>query len=196
MNKKPQNVFSSCFLFFPTFWQEVENNLNGTLPSELYGLSSLEELVLWGNSLQGTLPSHLGMLTWLTSLQLGKNLLSGSFPESFSNLRKLEWLYMDNSALTGSIPPIPSLEVMSIGFNFLMGTFLESSALFANLRIIVLDGNMITGSIPESIFSSSTLGMISLWENQFSGSLTSKLGKAFRVGFLGFGQQRLDWWHS
>jgi Leucine-rich repeat (LRR) protein len=186
-DKNSQIVLSSCFLLFPIFWREVENNLNGTLPTELYALSSLEALTMWGNSLQGTLSSYLGMLTRLTALQLGENLLTGSFPESFVNLRKLEWLYMDNNALTGSIPTTPSMEVMSIGFNFLTGTFPESSASFTNLRIIVLDGNMVTGSIPESIFSSSTLGMFSLWANQFSGSLTSKIGKLSELDTLDLG---------
>jgi hypothetical protein len=43
---------------------------------------------------------------------------------------------------------------------------------------------MILGSIPESIFSASMLLWFSLWENQFSGSLSSKLGNLVELEFL------------
>jgi hypothetical protein len=178
-----QNVFTPLFLSFSILRVE-ENNLNGSLPSELYALSSLQALSMWGNSLQGTLSTHLGRLTRLTSLQLGENLLTGSFPESFSNLRKLEWLYMDYNALTGIVPILPSLEVMGIASNFLTGTISESSSSYLNLRIIVWDWNMISGSIPESLFLSSKLEVVALWSNQLSGSLSSKLANLVQVEWL------------
>jgi Leucine-rich repeat (LRR) protein len=183
---RAQNSLKCVYLLFSSLfrsWREVENNLNGTLPSELYSLSSLEQLSMWGNSLQGTLSSYLGRLTRLTSLQLGENLLTGSFPESFSNLRKLEWLYMDYNALTGSVPTIPSMEIMGIAFNFLTGTILESAS-FTNLRVIVLDWNMISGSIPESMFSSSNWEVFAVWNNQISGSLSSNLGNLVELEYL------------
>jgi hypothetical protein len=179
---KYQNVLPFFFVFRSL--REVENNLNGTLPTELYALSSLEDLSLWGNRLQGTLPSYLGSLTRLTMLQLGENLLTGSFPESFSDLRKLEWLYMDYNALTGSVPMIPSMETMAIAYNFLTGTISGSAASFSSLQAIVLGGNMISGSIPESIFSSSSLTWLTLPGNQLSGSLSSKLGNLVELELL------------
>jgi hypothetical protein len=151
--------------------RKVENNLNGTLPFELYALSSLEDFSMWGNSLHGTLSSYLGRLTRLLSFELGDNLLTGSFPEFFSDLRKLEWLYMDNNFLTGSVPTMPSLEVWSIGFNFLTGSISESSTSLTNLKAIFLDSNLISGALPEFMVSSSTLTFFYLRDNLISGSL-------------------------
>jgi Leucine-rich repeat (LRR) protein len=163
--------YASVSFFSVSIVREVENNLNGTLPSELYAMSSLEHLSLWGNSLQGTLSSFLGRLTRLLSLQLGENLLTGSFPESFLDLRKLEILYMDENTLTGSLPAMPSsIESISIGFNFLTGTISELAS-FTNLQAFFLDSNLLSGSIPESIFSSSTLTWFHLRDNRISGSI-------------------------
>jgi Leucine rich repeat len=153
--------------------------LNGTLPSELYALSSLEVLSIVGGSLQGTIPSSLGKLTRLDLLQLGENLLTGSLPDSFSDLRKLQSLYMDYNGLTGSIPTILSVEYMSLSDNFLSGT-IPGSVTFENLERVYLAFNLISGSIPES-FLSSTLKVLTLWENYFNGSLSSRIGNLVQL---------------
>jgi hypothetical protein len=158
------------------------NALNGTLPSELYALSSLEAFTLVGGSLQGTIPSSLGKLTRLEILQLGENLLTGTLPESFSDLRKLQRLYMDYNELTGSIPTILSLESMSLSYNFLSGTIPDSDT-FENLQRVYLNFNMISGSIPES-FLSPALDVLVLWDNSLSGSLSSKIGDLVQMKLL------------
>jgi hypothetical protein len=135
-----------------------------------------------GGSLQGNMPSSIGRLSRLDSLQLGENLLTGSFPESFSDLRRLSSLFMDSNELTGSIPTILSIEKMSLSYNFLSGT-IPGSVTFGSLRYILLDMNVMTGSIPESLFSP-TLEALSLWDNNFSGSLSSRIGDLVQVKVL------------
>jgi Leucine rich repeat len=150
--------------------------LNGTIPSELSALSSLEHLSLVGSDLRGTIPSSLGQLTRLNKLSLVQNQLTGPCPESFSNLRRLRWFAIDNNELTGSPPTMLSTEIehLSMSFNMLTGTF-PDSALFENVITINLRFNMISGSIPASFYSP-TLEVFVLWENQFSGSLSSRIG--------------------
>jgi Leucine rich repeat len=172
-----QNCLSMLSFSYPVY-----NGLNGTLPSELHALSNLEELTLVGGGLQSTIPSSSGKLTLLEYLQLGNNLLTGSFPESFSDLDKLEHLYMDYNALTGSIPAFLSIESISVRFNFLSGTIASDDA-FENLKYIYLSFNMLSGSIPESFFSP-TVQVISLWENNFIGSPSSKVGDLVETSSL------------
>jgi hypothetical protein len=64
------NVCLTHFVSLDFIYEQkiVKNNFNGTLPSELSALLSLEELSMWGNSLQGTLPSYIGIR--LRSLQI------------------------------------------------------------------------------------------------------------------------------
>ena len=58
-----------------------ENNLTGTIPSEIGDLSTLEELYLDNNELTGDIPSELGNLPELSALRLAGNRLTGCIPD-------------------------------------------------------------------------------------------------------------------
>jgi hypothetical protein len=77
----------------------MENNdLTGTIPSELGQLTQLETLFLQENTLTGTIPSWLGQLSLLKQLQLNSNNLVGSMPSEICELRKhndLAYLHAD-----------------------------------------------------------------------------------------------------
>jgi Leucine-rich repeat (LRR) protein len=77
----------------------MENNdLTGTIPSELGQLTQLETLFLHENALTGTIPSWLGQLSLLKQLQLHSNKLVGSMPSEICELRKqhdLAYLHAD-----------------------------------------------------------------------------------------------------
>ena len=81
-----------------------DNNLNGTIPSELGNLDSLLIIDLFGNSLNGTIPSELGNLEELQEFYLDENSLSGPVPHELTNLVLLESLYLTDNDLTGSLP--------------------------------------------------------------------------------------------
>jgi len=66
------------------------NQLSGSIPSELGGLTNLRYLFLDFNQLSGNIPSELGSLTNLEGLHLNSNQLSGSIPQQLMNLSKLE----------------------------------------------------------------------------------------------------------
>ena len=80
------------------------NNLTGTLPAELSGLSSVEILGLQYNPrLHGTIPSSIGQLVKLRGLGLIYSSLSGPIPEALWQLTQLEILYLQNNQLTSTI---------------------------------------------------------------------------------------------
>ena len=81
-----------------------ENQLSGSIPSELGNLTSLGILYLWGNQLSGSIPSELGNLRRLDALSLEENQLSGSIPDELGDLTNLTWLSLRGNRLTGKIP--------------------------------------------------------------------------------------------
>ena len=78
-----------------------DNNLVGTLPSELRSLTSLTSLMLSENKLSGNIPNLSG-LSQLEHLDLGDNQLNGTIPNlgSLTNLREL---HLDHNELSGAI---------------------------------------------------------------------------------------------
>ena len=81
-----------------------DNNLTGTLPTEIGDFPELEELFLWSNNLTGNIPTQIGSLTNLIHLDLAPNGFSGSIPTEIGNLTNLEILWLNNCGLSGSIP--------------------------------------------------------------------------------------------
>ena len=64
----------------------------------------LIQLSLSGNNLTGSIPAELGGLTELTELRLGRNQLSGAIPVELGNLRNLEVLRLGRNQLDGLVP--------------------------------------------------------------------------------------------
>ena len=67
-----------------------DNQLSGTIPSELGNLANLTALWLNNNQLSGTIPSELGNLANLNHLTFNNNQLSGAIPSELGNLANLD----------------------------------------------------------------------------------------------------------
>ena len=65
-----------------------DNQLIGTIPSELGQLTDVERLSLNNNQLSGAIPSELGQLSNLVRLYLNENQLSGALPSELGQLNK------------------------------------------------------------------------------------------------------------
>jgi len=140
-----------------------DNNLDGTLPSELEGIPSLEELSLRNNQLQGSFPQSIATLRSLTELDVEVNSMSGNPFETVLSLTSLRRLRLSFNSFTGSIPssvaqldrvrefwiaenqfdgPIPSAvgELLSLGTfarcNWYRG-HTDSCSLFANCMLFL-----------------------------------------------------------
>lgn len=82
----------------------VDNNLTGTLPTEIGNFPLMTELHLPLNSLTGMVPTEIGDLSNLVILDLAPNGFSGTIPTEIGNLTNLQILWLNNCGLNGSIP--------------------------------------------------------------------------------------------
>ena len=129
-----------------------DNNLAGTLPAELGGLTELTSLDLSGNQLRGMLPD-LRSLTELTTLNLSSNQLRGMLPD-LRSLTQLRALYLNGNRLNGDIPEalgdFTGLQELSLRNNRLSGPIPDLSSLF-QLRLTRFAGNGLTGCVPDGL---------------------------------------------
>ena len=148
-----------------------DNQLSGTIPTQLGNLANLEELLLTRNQLTGTIPAELASLTGLDILALGGNQLTGTIPTWLGNLANLEELYLWENELTGTIPS--ELDSLS------------------NLELLSLSSNQLTGEIPPALGSLSNLVELSLWENELTGTIPSELGNLSSLELLSLSSNQL-----
>ncbi|GMI74188.1 receptor like protein 33 [Hibiscus trionum] len=175
---------------FPMLLQEFlisDNKLTGNVPSSICNWSSLQILDLSKNSLSGTIPECLGNFSKnLAVMDLQMNNFSGKIPDSFMN-SVLTNLFLNDNLLEGLVPQSlansTSLEILNLGNNMLTGRFPHWLASLPSLQVLVLRSNRFHGSLPRSVTSSnvSTLRMIDLSGNAFSGPLHTKLFQDLRA---------------
>uniref|UniRef100_A0ACD5ZWR2 Uncharacterized protein n=1 Tax=Avena sativa TaxID=4498 RepID=A0ACD5ZWR2_AVESA len=121
-----------------------DNQLIGSIPSEISSLNNLEVLKLSDNQLSGKIPASLGQCLHLESLHLDANHLEGSIPSSLMNLRGIVEMDLSQNNLSGEIPrffeSFSSLQLLNLSFNNLQGP-VPTSAVFGNSRVVFMQGN-------------------------------------------------------
>ncbi len=132
-----------------------DNQLTGSIPTELGNLSNLEDLWLSDNQLTGSIPTELGNLSNLIRLQLYSNQLTGSIPTELGNLSNLRFLFLYSNQLTGSIPTelgnLSNLIRLQLYSNQLTGSIPTELGNLSNLEFLQLSDNQLTGSIPQEV---------------------------------------------
>ena len=161
-------------------WLDLsENELNGGIPPELGNLTNLAGLSLRGNRLSGGIPPELGNLANLTSLSLGENRLSGDIPSELGNLTNLAGLSLWGNRLSGEIPldlgRLTNLEMMFLGGNNLGGEIPAELGRLGNLEFLGLEGNRLSGEIPAELGRLANLEYLDLERNRLSGEIPSEL---------------------
>ena len=159
--------------------QLSNNQLTGTIPTELGNLANLTRLDLYRNQLTGSIPTQLGNLANLTSLNLGINQLTGSIPTQLGNLANLTSLNLEGNQLTGSIPTqlgnLSNLEILKFARNRLTGPIPSSLGNLANLQWLWLTSNQLTGTVPAALGNLANLEMLRLGANRLTGPLPQSL---------------------
>jgi len=155
------------------------NNLTGSLPTDINNLSYLQVFSVPFNHITGSIPTTYGSLPQLTNLGLSANQLTGSIPSQLGNLSQLQYLDLDRNQLTGSIPAslgnFANIIHFSLSWNNLSGTIPTELGNLTNASTYYLDGNDLTGSIPAS-FQNLHPAWLGLSYNQLSGAVPSWMG--------------------
>eukprot|EP00986_Skeletonema_menzelii_P008781 scaffold3803_cov151-Skeletonema_menzelii.AAC.8 len=116
---------------------------------------SLEKLWLNNNQLTGTIPSEIGLMENLKQLKLYENQLTGTIPSEIGSMENLEELWLNNNQLTGTIPSeiglMKNLKYLILHDNALTGTIPSEIGLMENLVLFFLHDNALTGAIPSEV---------------------------------------------
>ena len=184
-----------------------DNQLTGTIPSELGSLTSLLYLSLWSNQLTGAIPSELGDLTNLQRLYLYDNQLTGTIPSELGSLTSLLYLSLWSNQLTGAIPAAVGVAAdrgalegfynATDGPNWTVGTnwLTTEEPLSAwhgvttdsNGRVtrVVLTNNQLTGTITVALEQLENLEQLILSGNdELTGQLPEELRHLSNLGIL------------
>ncbi|KAM0891101.1 hypothetical protein ACQ4PT_026611 [Festuca glaucescens] len=167
-----------------------QNRFSGQLPTSLSNLSTnIQELSIFNNNISGTIPSDIGNLVGLEVLVLGVNLLTGIIPKSIGKLTQLQELYLGSNNLQGSIPSsignLTYLSKLGAGFNSLEGLIPSSIGKLTKLSQLDLSRNHLTGSIPNEIMQLPSISIsLSLAHNLLEGPLPSEIGNLVNLGRL------------
>ena len=168
------NLYNLTYLSFHT------NQLSGNIPSEIGNLYNLRYLYLWYNQLIGNIPSEIGYLNNLIDLRIQNNQLSGELPTEIGDITNLEILLLGNNELTGTIPHeignLHKLILLYLQYNQLSGNIPSTMGNLINLQQLSLNNNQLTGSLPSSLENLTVLANLRISSNQFIGNIPSYLG--------------------
>ena len=160
-------------------WTNSTGWLQNNSPCSWFGVAcsggSVSTLRLDNNQLSGTIPTQIGNLTQLTELRLDSNQLSGLMPPQIGNLTRLTRLFLDSNQLRGPIPSqlgdLDRLDILRLGQNRLSGSIPPELGELLNLRVLFLPENQLSGSIPPQIGDLVNLVNLTLNDNQLGGDL-------------------------
>ena len=154
--------------------------LTGPLPEELFDLTELRDLYLWGFNLGGPLPPEVGRLTQLHSLNLSSAGLGGPLPTEIAQLTNLRYLYLDYNDLLGPIPPelgkLTGLVTLGLRHNEFTGEIPVPIGDLTNLQRLYLDNNRLTGTIPKELGNLANLQTLTLQRNDLDGTIPAEFG--------------------
>lgn len=121
----------------------------------LNGNAIVSELDMAENNIQGSVPTNLHLLKNLTSLDLSGNLIRGQVPETLRSMIWLKTIYLQNNFLSQEISldfsPMKSLRDLNLSNNQFDGTIPASLYNVSSISRIQLDNNKFSGSISEKI---------------------------------------------
>jgi PKD repeat protein len=163
-----------------------ENNMNGTLPSEIGNLTNLNHLIIsQQHLLHGQIPKEIGNLTNLEDLYLNNNSFTGRIPSEIGNLTKIQYLWLQYNLLTDSIPAsignLYSLSNLDISHNQLTGQIPSRIGNLVHLNYLSLDDNNLSGSVPPSFGSLLNITHVQFNNNNLSGAIPSQIGNLIHL---------------
>ena len=172
------------------------NDLTGSIPITIGSLGNLISLDLSSNRIFGEIPNELGGLMELRELRLGDNKLRGEIPAELGLLTNLRHLGLLGNRLTGSIPiemgNLVNLQHMSLSFNSLTGEIPVEFGNLSELTALYLNINLLTGYLPYELGELHRLHTLWLSSNQLTGSIPSSFGDLINLRSIDLSNNKLS----
>jgi Leucine-rich repeat (LRR) protein len=163
----------------------AENNLRGTVPSSIFKLGNLRELVLSGNPVVFSFEG-IAEATKLINLYLDDTKLNSL--DGIGNAKGLQILNLAGNNLEGTVPVdlylLTTLKKLDLGYNFLSGRLNNIIGAMTSLESLHLYHNQFTGRIPAAIGDLINLQELNLAENAFDGTIPPQLNDLVNLRFL------------
>ena len=176
-----------------------QNDLHGSIPDELYLLTSLESILLGNNKqLEGTISSHLGKLTSLIWLDLAPSNLNSTIPTELGLLTNLHELYLGNArGLHGTLPSeLGQLSdirhELNVNGNELIGTIPTEYGNLKDVQFFDFRKNQLTGTIPSEIGKLEKVRWLRFDHNALNGTLASDIGRLSQLERLFLNNNQLS----
>ena len=151
-----------------------ENNLMGSLPSELLNFRALQSFNVPNQHLTGQVPRELFYMPRLKSMTMQKNKLHGSIPTDIGRMTTLKNLRIENNIFWGTIPSqlgkLTLLENLILGFNQFWRTIPTELGNLSKLENLVLEDNRLSGTLPTEFASMTDLVHFHASYNLLSGA--------------------------
>jgi len=169
-----------------------DNNLVGTLPSELATVEKLEFLSLRDNDMEGTLPPDWKDLTDLQEILLSDNVLNGTIPVEWKSLGKLKRLELQDNGMTvvplnpELLKGVTSLKRLLLEANevTVLGDIPTEIGLLESLENLSLDYVQVTGTLPSEIGLCKNLTHLSIADADMEGTIPSEIGQLEHLTML------------
>ncbi|KAL1335859.1 hypothetical protein HN51_030306 [Arachis hypogaea] len=149
------------------------NKFSDQLPEKLFNSKMiLKHVLLDNNQLQGSIPSSLGQVSTLEVLRLDTNGFSGAVPSTLKNLGQLSELYLSHNKLNGSLPDLTGLNSLSY-VDMSNNSFNDSDiplwvSSLQSLTTVLLGDNQLSGTLNLTSGYSNSLQLIDLQDNQIT----------------------------
>ncbi|GAB4841226.1 hypothetical protein Ancab_039685 [Ancistrocladus abbreviatus] len=203
-----------------TFLELGHNELHGSIPSFISGLENLQLIDLVGNSFSGPVefelfvkqkelkvlqltdvvlimhPAALNNATFPQFLDLhlaGCNLTQ--FPKFLHNQTTLKWLELPNNQIEGPffLPSPSNLWSYDLSYNAMSGEIPTSICNGTSLVVLRLEQNTFTGKIPQCLWNlSNSLAMLILSQNILQGTVPNTFSSACTLKMINLADNQLQ----
>ncbi|KAK3444680.1 hypothetical protein EUGRSUZ_A00883 [Eucalyptus grandis] len=170
-------------LFNCSHFHFSKNQLSGTVPDKLFSSNMpLIHILFDDNRFNGSIPSTLGLVQTLESLRLDRNSFSGNVPSTLNNLMQLSELNLAYNELSGPLPNLTGMSLLSY-IDLSKNSFAASAApdWFSTLSSLttliyltmtrIIQYGPLQGVVPPNLFSLPQLQQVDMSNNAFNGTL-------------------------
>ncbi|KAI2500689.1 hypothetical protein MHU86_13772 [Fragilaria crotonensis] len=173
-------------------WNIGQNLFTGTLSTEIGRLTNLKGFHTFDNMLTGTFPTEIGRLEYLSFTRHQENRYTGTIPSELGELILMQELWMYSNQFTGTIPTelgkAPSMVDLELNWNKLTGTIPTEFYQWTSLSRLDLFQNYLNGTIATEIGLLTNMAELRLSRNEFTGTIPLEI--------VNLTQMELAWFHS